>query len=152
MPWSFWVKHWCSTFCCGESLLERKTSESCISSTDLRESWLCHHWYLSTNASFTLSAAFPGGTDGTSPSLWLLGASGFKQHCGWNLISWSDTAKCLSAFAHKVQNNIEWILEVPNKRTITNTKHSNDIYFWKNKCYFSLVVKYLFAKCWGIHF
>lgn len=62
----------------------------------------------------------------TIECIWILP---LKQHCGWNLISWSDTAKCLSAFVHKLQNNMKGILEVPNKRIITNTKHSYDIYF-----------------------
>lgn len=86
---------------------------------------------------FYTECSFPWGYVRDFPIPWTIGCIWIlplKQHCGWNLISWSDTAKCLSAVAHKFLNNMKGILEVPNKRAITNTKHSYDIYFQKREC------------------
>lgn len=149
MPWSFWVKHWFSTFYCGESLTGESSTE---------DIWkLCLQYWpqgimtlppliLIHQCIFYTQCSFPWGYRQGFPipltigCIWILP---LKQHCGWNLISWSDTAKCLSAFAHKFQNNMKGILEVSNKRKITNTKHLYDIYFQKRECNFSPVVKYL---------
>lgn len=97
---------------------------------------------------FYTECSFPWGYVRDFPIPWTIGCIWIlplKQHCGWNLISWSDTAKCLSAVAHKFLNNMKGILEVPNKRAITNTKHSYDIYFQKRECT-SPVVKYLLVR------